>query len=367
MAAPTTSDPSSPKGAPDSFLPLLIEIGVEELPASFVDGALATLPAIMEAKLKEARLPHGALRALGTPRRLAVLVADVATRQEDVDEEVVGPPEGAAYKDGLPTKAAEAFALKLGVAVGALVVKEKPAEGRQKAGRYVTGRRASTGLPAAEVLPKALTELCAAIPFRKSMRWGTGTTAFGRPVQWLVALLGGETVGFTFAGVKSGRTSRGHRFLAPEPFDLAEANAYVETLRKHHVIVDRQERERTMMTKVAAAAQAKGGVHDPAALLVDENASLVEEPHVVKGSFDRAFLVLPAAVIRAVARGHQRYFCVGVAGSLDELLPHYVTVVNTALDVPSIAKGNDRVMRARLADAKFFFEEDKKAKLEDRV
>ncbi len=169
---------------------LLLEIGVEELPASFVDGALAALPDLTTTRLAALRLGHGAVRVLGTPRRLAVLVDAVATRQDDVDEEVVGPPETAAFKDGQPTKAAEAFANKLGVPVASLVVADRPAEGRQKAGRYVVGRRAFKGAPATEVLGAALTELCGAIPFRKSMRWGSGTTAFGRPVQWLVALHG---------------------------------------------------------------------------------------------------------------------------------------------------------------------------------
>ncbi len=344
---------------------LLLEIGVEELPASFVDGALAALPDLTKAKLAESRILHGAVSALGTPRRLAVLVANVAARQQDVDEEVVGPPEAAAYKNGEPTKAARAFADKLGAPLASLVVLDKPAEGRQRAGRYVVGRRVFAGAPAREVLGKALAEICAAIPFRKSMRWGSGTAAFGRPVQWLVALLGSDVIDMDFAGIRSGRRSCGHRFLAPSQFDLAEAADYVEALRQHHVVVDRAEREATMMAMVAAAAKAAGGTYDKAALLVVENTSLVEEPHVITGSFDPAFLALPAAIIRAVARGHQRYFCVETGD--DALAPHYVTVVNTALDAERITKGNDRVMRARLSDARFFFEEDRKAKLEDRV
>ena len=351
MSAPTSS--------------LLVEIGVEELPSSFVEGAIRALPEIVTARLAEARLRHGAVRALGTPRRLAVVVEGVATRQEDVDDEVVGPPETAAFKDGQPTKAAEAFATKLGVAVGTLRVADRPAEGRQKAGRYVVGRRALKGSPATEVLGTAIAAMCAAIPFKKSMRWGTGSASFGRPVQWLVALLGKDSVDVSFAGVRSGRVSRGHRFLSPDAFELKDADGYVDELRARHVVVDKTEREETMMVKVAAAAKAAGGVHDPAALLVVENASLVEEPHVITGSFDRDFLVLPAAVIRAVARGHQRYFT--VEKSEDELLPHYITVVNTALDVPTITRGNDIVMRSRLSDARFFFEEDKKVKLDDRV
>jgi glycyl-tRNA synthetase beta chain len=367
----------------------LLEIGVEELPSSFVDAALAALPQIAAAKLAAARLPHGAMTPLGTPRRLAIVVHDVATRQLDLDEEIVGPPEAAAFKDGKPTKVAEAFAAKVGCDVSALAVIEReagpkqdgasaasPARGQQKrAGRYVVGRRVERGKEATELLGKVLAEVCAAIPFKKSMRWADLEATFGRPVQWVVALLGDKVVDVSFAGVRSGRVSRGHRFFAPDPFDVKSAGTYVAQLRERHVVVDREERARTMMERVAAAARAAGGTFDPEPSLVDENASLVEEPHVVTGSFDRAYLELPAAVIRAAARGHQKYFCVHIAargaasGALgdEELLPHYIAVVNTANRPENVAKGNDRVMRARLADARFFYEEDKKAGLDARV
>ncbi len=361
-----------------AFFPLLLEIGVEELPASFVDAALVALPEIVTSKLAAVRLTHGVLRPLGTPRRLAVLAEDVADRQSDVDEEVTGPPESAAFKDGKPTKAAEAFAAKLDVAVTRLSVVEKPASGRQKAGRYVVGRRVERGRPASELLAKALVDVAAAIPFRKSMRWGEGETTFGRPVQWLVALFGEDVVDLSFAGVRSTRTSRGHRFLAPDPFDVPRASAYVGALRERHVLVDKEERTRVMMERVVHAAKAAGGVHDPEPSLISENASLVEEPHVVTGSFDPAFLELPAAVICAVARGHQKYFSIqkdvrtsapGDAGHAQDvdLVPHYVVVANTANDPGRVAKGNDKAMRARLADARFFFEEDKKARVEDKL
>jgi glycyl-tRNA synthetase beta chain len=344
---------------------LLLEIGVEELPSSYVDAALAALPALMAARLGELRLVHGEVKALGTPRRLSVIVRDLASAQMDLDEEVTGPPESAAYKDGKPTKAAEAFAAKLGTTLDALAVVEKPASAKQKAGRYVVGRRVEKGKPARELLGKALADVCGSIPFRKSMRWGANETTFGRPVQWLVALYGEHLVDVGFAGVRSTAKSRGHRFLSPDLFVVKSAETYEDQLRHHHVLVDRDERARVMMERVAAAAKAAGGVHDPEPSLVDENASLVEEPHVVTGSFEPVFLSLPAAVIRAVARGHQKYFC--VQKSDDVLLPHYLTVANTANDPAMVAKGNDRVMRSRLADARFFFEEDKKARLEDKV
>lgn len=346
-------------------LPLLLEIGTEELPSSFVDAALAALPRIVAEELAKARLSHGEVHALGTPRRLAVIVRDVATRQLDLDEEVVGPPEAAAYKEGRPTKAAEAFAAKLGAPVASLVVVERPAGPKQKAGRYVVGRRVEKGRPAAELLGPSLAAVCAAIPFRKSMRWGDLDVTFGRPIQWIVALLGSEVVGLTFAEVRSGRSSRGHRFLSPGTFDVTDPEAYVGALRERHVLVDREERARTMMDRVNAAARALGGSPDPEMALVDENASLVEEPGVVTGSFDRAALELPAYVIRAVARGHQKYFC--VQKSDDELLPNYLAVVNTANRPDLIARGTDRVMRGRLGDARFFWEEDQRVPLGSRL
>jgi glycyl-tRNA synthetase beta chain len=352
-----------PRMAPT--FPLLLEIGVEELPSSFVDAALAALPGIVADELARARLSHGAVRALGTPRRLAVIVEGVATRQLDLDEEVVGPPEAAAFQGGKPTKAAEAFALKLGVPVASLRVLEKAAGPKQKSGRYVVGRRVDQGRPAMELLPGALAATCAAIPFRKSMRWGDLDVAFGRPVQWLVALLGEELVPVSFAGVHAGRRSMGHRFLASGTFEVRSADTYVDELRARHVIVDPDERRRIMMDRVEAAARQAGGAHDDDPALVDENVSLVEEPHVVTGSFDPTFLELPPAVIRSVARGHQKYFCVHSGD--DTLLPHYLSVVNTANRPDLIVKGSDRVMRARLSDARFFWEEDLKAPLESRA
>ncbi|WP_394847543.1 glycine--tRNA ligase subunit beta [Pendulispora brunnea] len=344
---------------------LLLEIGVEELPSSFVDAALAALPNLVKDKLLSLRLSHGNVYALGTPRRLAVLVHELATAQTSLDEEVIGPPETAAFKDGKPTRAAEAFAAKVGVPASELTVVEKAAGPKQKPGRYVVARRKEQGREATALLGDAFAEICAAIPFRKSMRWGSGDATFGRPVQWLVLLLGDKIIDATFAGVKSDRKTYGHRFLAPGTLSIANADSYVETLRGAHVLVDRDERARTMMEGVARAAKELGGSYDPDPSLVAENASLVEEPHTVVGSFAPAFLSLPASVIRAAARGHQKYFC--VEKGPDELLPHYLTVVNTANRPDKIARGNDSVMRARLSDARFFFEEDKKVNVETRV
>jgi glycyl-tRNA synthetase beta chain len=347
---------------------VLLEIGCEELPSSFVDAALAAMPDLLRKRLAELRITHGEVKAYGTPRRLALLAHEVAERQADLDEEVVGPPETAAYREGKPTKAAEAFAQKLGVGLDALSVKELGADKAKKPGRYVVGRHAEKGKPTFELLGGVLAQLIPQIPFRKSMRWADRDETFGRPVQWLVALMGDRVIDLSFAGVRSGRTTRGHRFLAPGTLEIENALSWVEHLRGAHVLVDRDERAKTMMERVAEAAKKLGGVHDPDPSLVAENASLVEEPHVVVGSFAKEYLALPPAVIRAVSRGHQKYFCVLTTDAEDAaLLPSYLTVVNTAKDPAKIAKGNDSVMRARLSDAQFFYGEDTKVPAATRV
>ncbi len=338
---------------------LLLEIGVEELPASFVAQAVEALPGLLESRLRELRLSHGALRALGTPRRLTLLAEGIAEAQPDLDEEVLGPPARVAFDpDGKPTKAAQSFAAKIGVALDALTRKATDK------GEYVAGRRVEQGAPAATLLPALLVEVCGKIPFRKSMRWSDGDTAFGRPVRWLIGLFGDAELSFAFAGVRSGRVSYGHRFLSPGEINIERPSAYIAALRGAHVLVDPVERKQTMVARLAEAAQSIDGVLIEDAFLVEENASLVEEPQVVVGNFEAKFLALPERVILDVAKGHQRYF--GVRDKKGALLPKYLAVVGTALEPENIRRGNDRVMRARLADAKFFYDEDLKISLAKR-
>ena len=223
-----------------------------------------------------------------------------------------------------------------------------------------TGR--ATGVVLAEILP----QICQRITFPKSMRWGPGEISFGRPIHWVVSLLDADVVGFEFAGVQAGRATRGHRFLAPEIFDLDAASSYEAALEGAHVLADLTRRKDRMMEGLLAAAKSLGGVLVPDAFLADECVSLVEEPFTVPGSFDESFLELPDAVVVSVMRDHQRYFAVR-ASEGGALLPSYLNVVNTALHPETIAKGNDRVLRARLADARFFVEEDRKAPLADRL
>src|SRR5262249_27051300 len=214
---------------------------------------------------------------------------------------------------------------------------------------------------ALDLLAVLLPQIVKEIPFRKSMRWGAGEATFGRPIQWLVALFGSELVELTFAGIASGRSSRGHRFLSPGSVELSCAGDYVARVRAAHVVVDPDERAALMRERLLAAANEAGGSLIEDEFLVGENLSLVEEPHVIVGTFELSYLSLPETVILEVMRGHQRYF--GVRGRDGRLLPRYLAVANTAENPDNIRRGNDRVMRARLADARFFYDEDCKVPL----
>ncbi|HEY3236439.1 MAG TPA: glycine--tRNA ligase subunit beta [Polyangiaceae bacterium] len=339
---------------------LLLEIGVEELPASFVASSLARLPELTAGWLRQLRLEHGSLRVYGTPRRLAVLVQQVAEVQSDLDEEVLGPPVRVSFdSSGQPTKAATSFANKHGAPVEALGRVQTPR------GEYVALHRKEAGSRAGALLPRAFEQLCGELPFSKSMRWGDGETAFGRPVRWLVVLFGNEVLSLSFAGVQSGQTTRGHRFLCPDPVRLESPSDYVALLRDRHVLVDVAERRNVMLQSLRETAAQVGGLMIEDELLVEENLNLVEEPHVIAGSFSSEFLVLPEHVVLQVGKGHQRYF--GVRDATGKLLPRYLAVLGTALNPEAIRLGNDRVMRARLADAKFFFDEDLRIPLADRL
>ena len=341
----------------------LLEIGTEELPASFVTHGLGSMKTSAAELVRQARLGTDSLEidTLGTPRRLALRLRGLAERQPDRDETIMGPPWSAAFEaDGSAKKAATGFAKKHGLGVEDL---EKQTTEK---GDYVSVRVHEPGRPTGEVLAEILPRLCRQISFPKSMRWGPGEIAFGRPIHWIVSLLGSDVVGFEFAGVQAGRTTRGHRFLAPESFDLAEAGSYESALLRAHVVVNLQVRKDRMLAGLLASAKALGGVLEPDPFLADECVSLVEEPFTVAGSFDKSFLELPDTVVISVMRDHQRYFAVRASAG-GALLPSYLNVVNTAEDPETIAKGNDRVLRARLADGRFFVEEDRKAPLADRL
>ncbi|HWO20768.1 MAG TPA: glycine--tRNA ligase subunit beta [Kofleriaceae bacterium] len=350
--APTASASAS-DGRPAD---LLFEIGCEEIPAKMLARALAELPAAVEQRLAAARLAHGAVRALGTPRRLAVIVKGLADRQPDLVEEVVGPPVSAAFApDGSVTKAGQGFAAKSGVDPASLTKKEVPG----KKGLYAVAIRNVAGGDTRSLLPAMLRDLAAAIPWPKSQRWGWGMTAFVRPVQWLLALYGGEVVPVAWADLTAGRTTRGHRFLSRGEVSVASPAEYVETLRAHHVVVDPEARRELVRAELSRLEQETGLRVRPDPALLDEVIHLGEYPVGLCGQFDPSYLEVPEEIIVTAMRTHQRYFAMEDQGG--KLANRFTTLMATVVKDPAVVqRGNEYVIASRLADAKFFFAEDRK-------
>jgi glycyl-tRNA synthetase beta chain len=340
---------------------LLFEVGCEEIPAKMLAKALADLPAAVETKLRDARLSWQSVRALGTPRRIAIIVKGLADRQPDLDEEVVGPPVGAAFApDGTLTKAGQGFAAKNGVAPASLVKKEVAG----KKGMYVVAQRHVSGTETRALLPELLRDVAAGIPWPKSMRWGWHEFAFVRPVQWLVALFGGEVIPLHWAGQTAGRKSRGHRFLSPGWIEIASADAYVEALREANVVVDPETRRTDIESELRRLEQETGFKVREDRALIDEVVNLGEYPRGVSGGFDPSFLEVPEEIIVTAMRTHQRYFAMEDAKG--KLAPRFATMMATIVKDPSVvAKGNETVLASRLSDAKFFFTEDRKRTFEE--
>lgn len=339
---------------------LLFEIGCEEIPAKMLGRALAELPGLVEARLAAVRLHHAGVRAFGTPRRLAVIVRQLADRQPDLAEEVVGPPASAAFAaDGSLTKAGQGFAAKNGVDPAALVKREVAG----KKGLYVALLRNIAGQDTRGLVPELLTDVARSIAWPKSQRWGWGETVFVRPVQWLVALLGGEVVPVTWAGVTAGRHSRGHRFLANRPVEIASAERYVEALRAAHVVVDPEVRRDLVSAELVRLERETGLKVRPDDALLGEVIHLGEYPVGITGSFDPAFLGVPEEIIVTAMRNHQRYFAMEDAHG--KLANRFATMMGTVVKDPAVVqRGNEYVIASRLADAKFFFAEDQKKSFE---
>ncbi|MCB9708546.1 MAG: glycine--tRNA ligase subunit beta [Myxococcales bacterium] len=340
---------------------LVFEIGTEELPVSFVKGAIRAWPSLSETAFRASRLSHQGVHVMGTPRRLVLCVRGLVARQADLKEQVQGPPRQIAYdKDGSLSRAGKKFIEKLGVSEADLETVTTPK------GKYIAARRHEPGRETGEVLRELLPKLAAQIPFPKMMRWGDGQVAFGRPVQWLLALLGDEVVDIQFAEIVSDRYTRGHRFLANEQAEVRDATQYAQVLAEKHVLLDGKARETVIGEQLLRAASVLDAELIPDPELIEECAYLVEEPHVVSGTFDAQYLELPEEVIVALMRGHQRYFAVRDPEG-GGLMPHYLTVANTAVYPEMVSQGNNRVLGARLQDARFFVHEDQKRTLAERV
>jgi glycyl-tRNA synthetase beta chain len=339
----------------------LVELGTEELPPKALPALAAAFRDGLVARLAEARLGHADVESYATPRRLAVKVRRLETRQADQDVVLRGPPASVARVAGAWTKAAEKFAASAGVAPDALVER---AEGK---GVYVYAHKTERGVAAAELLPALVEGALGALPVPRRMRWGAAEAEFVRPVHWLVMLLGTAVVPGTLYGVSSGRASRGHRFMAPAPVELAGPEDYPERLEREGFVVASFElrRERIRIQAETAASEYGGRlVLDPA--LLDEVTALVEWPVPVTGDFDERFLELPEEVLIATLQDHQRYF--PVRGPDGRLARRFITISNLeSPDPAAIRRGNERVVHPRLADAAFFWEQDRRAPLKART
>jgi len=339
----------------------LLEIGCEEIPARMIASASRELRDRVAAMLSRERLAAGDVTQFDTPRRLAVMAAGIPSAQPDVTEEVTGPPVNVAYNDGEPTPAAHAFARKAGVQVSQL---ERITTSK---GEYLSAKITKQGRSASEVLAENLPRELSSIYWPKNMYWSKPSERFVRPVRWLVALLDQETIPLEFEGVRAGKTSRGHRILSHGELTIAHAGpAYVDALRSAKVL-GRAEREQRIRKALDAAARTIAGARwredNP---LLDTVVNLTEFPSVILGGFDPQFLVLPDEVLVTVMRDHQKYFALEDAEG--KLLPHFLAVLNTDSDPQGLIRhGNERVLRARFNDARFFWETDQKKSLLERL
>ncbi|HUG98906.1 MAG TPA: glycine--tRNA ligase subunit beta [Gammaproteobacteria bacterium] len=339
----------------------LVEIGTEELPPKALAVLATAFRDGLVARLAEARLEHGEVAGFATPRRLAVKVRRLETRQADQEVVLRGPPASIARADGAWTRAAEKFAASAGIPVDELV------ERSEEKGTYVYACKTEIGAAAATLLPALVSDALAALPVPRRMRWGDAETEFVRPVHWLVMLLGTEVVPCVLLGVTAGRATRGHRFMAPQPLDLAAPGDYPERLEQEaFVIADFAARRERIRAQAETAAREHGGrlVLDPA--LLDEVTALVEWPVPVSGEFEARFLDLPEEVLIATLQDHQRYFPVRDSGG--RLAARFITISNIDSPDPDVVRqGNERVVRPRLADAAFFWDQDRRSPLAART
>jgi glycyl-tRNA synthetase beta chain len=332
---------------------LLLEIGTEEIPAGYIEPALDALANNLRRYLTLARIGYEDVNTYGTPRRLVVSIDHVAERQKAVTDEVLGPPERIAFDDqGHATVPARKFAEKVGVGLGRLRVTET------EKGRYLCATITDKGKATKTILRQILPEIILATPFPKTMRWSDLTIAFARPIQSILALLDHAVIPFSLGSrIKSSRYAWGHMFMQHQKLKIADAHSYIDRMRKAHVVVDIQVRKEMVRQQINAAAKAQGGRILPDDELLDIVTNLVEIPTATGGRFDDVFLELPREILITSMREHQKYFA--VVDDAGELMPCFVAVNNTCPKDPAlVAKGHERVLRARLSDAQFFYRSD---------
>ncbi|GAE24716.1 glycyl-tRNA synthetase beta chain [Halalkalibacter wakoensis JCM 9140] len=337
----------------------LLEIGLEELPARFVTSSMKQLKEKVEAWLIETRLEFNSVQTFATPRRLAVLLEGLSESQPDIEEEAKGPAKKIAYdSEGNWSKAAQGFARGQGVQTDDLFFKEV------KGVEYIFANKFIEGKKTTELLPQ-LKDIILSLHFPKNMRWGSNDLRFARPIRWLVALYGNEVIPFSITGIETATKTYGHRFLGKE-IDLREPSEYSRSLLGEYVIADPIERKRAIRNQLESMTEGNGWVIPIDEELLEEVTHLVEYPTALSGSFDEEFLQLPKEVLITSMKEHQRYF--PVENEQGKLLPHFVTVRNgDHQHIENVSKGNEKVLRARLADAAFFFTEDQKLHIDDAL
>jgi glycyl-tRNA synthetase len=343
----------------------VLEIGSEELPAQDVPNAVGQLTGSIPTLLDELRIGYEKVEVYGTPRRLSVIVSGMAAKQADFESEMTGPPADRAFDaDGNPTKAAIGFARGKGLDVSALRIKE---DGKR---RYVVATVFEAGQPVQKVLAEKLAAVVAGIKFPKAMRWNASNIAYSRPLRWFVALYGPDQVSFDYAGIASGRTSRGLRPDSSPEILIDNAASYAKLMAAHGIVIDADKRKHIIASVAKQTAEEKGGVIPDDAELLEEVTYLIERPTVFAGSFEERFLQLPDEVLVAVMRKHQRYFPVyandGGQAPHGKLMPNFIGVRNGDSEhLEKVVHGNEQVIRARFSDAVFFFNNDKEKKISD--
>ena len=355
---------------------LLLEIRTEEIPAGYIKPALKALALNLFRELSDSRIEYGVAKVFGTPNRLAILVSNVADKQSFLESEIMGPPKRIGFdENGKPTLAAIKFAEKAGIDIGSIKIKET------KKGSYLYAKKTEAGQASKAILKKILPEIILSLPFPKTMRWADLTISFARPIQSILALLGKSLIPFTLGNIKSGRFTFGHRFMPPDgilpdqikidriktgKIKIDDPDSYVATLLRANVFVDIDERKNIIKKEISETATRLGGQILPDDQLVEIVTNLVEYPAVVAGKFDHKFLELPDEVLITAMREHQKYF--GVIDESKKLMPCFIAVNNTcAKDMDLVANGHERVLRARLEDARFFYKTDIDEPIENRI
>ena len=340
---------------------LLLEIGTEEIPSGFVPKALKDMKELIEKELKNLRIGFGEIKTFGTPRRLMLYIDHMSDKQEDIHVEIIGPSKKVAFdENGHPTKAAIGFAQAQGINPSDLQQVSTPK------GEYLAVRKKEMGNDTKGVLSSILPRFITSIPFPKSMRWGDSSIRFARPIHWILCMFNGEIVPFKMDNIESGNQSFGHRFMKPDSFKVQDFNHYIHHLRDAYVIIDPIERKEKIKEIIYQSARAVSGKVLEDDDLLDNITYLVEYPTAIVGRFEQGFLNLPREVLISSMREHQKYF--SIVDNADRLIPYFIAVNNTLAKNPEIVvRGNERVLKARLSDAKFFFEEDQKIHFSERI